>query len=261
MQKIIVFMAFILLSPAYFTFAGIEINEIMYDLKTGSDDGREWIEVYNNGSETVDFSTYKFFEAETNHKLSLVSGSAKLEPYSYVLIVSDFAKFKIDWPNLSASIFDSTFSLNNGGESIAIRNEEDLIDKYFYNTNSGGAGDGKSLQKINGAWQSATPTPGRENKITIIPKSDPLPSKKVSSNIQTVAESGVSQAYISPEIWPENNFDLSPSPTSKTHEKSSNSLISFAILPVFLSFAAGSVYFIRKKKIISKTGDDFELID
>ncbi|MEK7071654.1 MAG: lamin tail domain-containing protein, partial [Patescibacteria group bacterium] len=54
------------------------INEIMYDLKNGSDDGREWIEVYNNSDASVDLSTFKFFEADTNHKIVSVAGGENI---------------------------------------------------------------------------------------------------------------------------------------------------------------------------------------
>ena len=53
-------------------YANILINEVMYDVE-GTDTDREWIEVYNDGSESVDLSTYKLFEANTNHGLTLSS--------------------------------------------------------------------------------------------------------------------------------------------------------------------------------------------
>ena len=35
------------------------INEVMYDLE-GTDTDREWIEVYNDGAESMNLATYKF---------------------------------------------------------------------------------------------------------------------------------------------------------------------------------------------------------
>ncbi len=47
-------------------FAEVVISEIMYDV-SGSDTDREWVEVYNNSSSAVDFTSWKLFEANTNH--------------------------------------------------------------------------------------------------------------------------------------------------------------------------------------------------
>src|SRR6185369_3265286 len=91
-------------------YAGIVLNEIMYDYKTGSDDGREWVEVYNNSDTPVDISSYRFFEADTNHKLKVVQGGGSISPRGYALIVSDINKFRINYSNFSGTIFDSSFS-------------------------------------------------------------------------------------------------------------------------------------------------------
>ena len=155
----------ILFSPYAFVFANVEINEIMYDLKTGSDDGREWVEVYNNSDALVDFSPFKFFEGDTNHKMVLKQGEAKIPAGGYAIIVSDFIKFKTDHPNFQGAIFDSTFSLSNSGETLVIKNGGTTIDQVTYTSNQGGAGDGNSLQKINGLWQGTTLTPAAENKL------------------------------------------------------------------------------------------------
>src|SRR3989344_973530 len=99
----------------------IVISEIMYDLKNGSDDGREWIEVYNNSDTSVDLSTFKFFEANTNHKLISVAGEENIPSLDYALIVSNAEKFQTDWPAFSGTIFDSTFSLSNTGENLILK--------------------------------------------------------------------------------------------------------------------------------------------
>ena len=64
MRKIIVILAVIFFSTPCFVLASLEISEIMYDLKTGSDDGREWVEIFNNGSETVNLANWKI--SDTN---------------------------------------------------------------------------------------------------------------------------------------------------------------------------------------------------
>ena len=145
------------------SFASVAINEIMYDLE-GSDSGREWIEVYNSGSSSVDLSSYKFFESGTNHGLVLEQGDESLPSGGYAVIVSDKSKFMNDWPLYSGAIFDSSFSLDNTGEFLAIKDASlNISSEYTYDSALGGAGDGNSLQKVGGVWFEATPTPGAQN--------------------------------------------------------------------------------------------------
>jgi len=171
--------------------AQVILNEIMYDLP-GADTGREWVEIFNNSDAEADLSSFKFFEADTNHKLKLTQGSANIFPRGYAIIVSDPVKFKIDWPSFSGTIFDSSFSLSNDGEILAIKDENfNIIDQSIYNSAMGARGDGKSLQKISGVWIGAMPTPGTENKIAYaspflpsspVKKSEPVPVKASSEN-------------------------------------------------------------------------------
>jgi hypothetical protein len=127
MSKKVVFfcMGVLFFSSCHLAHASLSINEIMYDLKTGSDDGREWIEIYNDADAPVDLSSLRLFEADTSHKIKLVEGDAKVAAKGYAVIVSDPAKFKTDWPNLfsgsAVSIFDSSFSLNNDGELLMLQ--------------------------------------------------------------------------------------------------------------------------------------------
>ncbi|OGI57341.1 hypothetical protein A3B85_00460 [Candidatus Nomurabacteria bacterium RIFCSPHIGHO2_02_FULL_37_13] len=250
-QKIILFLSFFLFLFSYhFAFANVEINEIMYDLKTGSDDGREWVEVFNNSDAPADLSILKFFEAETNHKLKWIQGDANIPAKGYALIVSDPIKFKIDWPNFSGIIFDSSFSLSNDGEILAIKNEDLLVDQYDYKSSSGGGGDGKSLQKINGSWREAIPTPGKENKISYIPLS--LPETK--PTLKKASDKIVRQDLTTITTIPSEEIAMAP-------ENSSYSYLFIITLILLLSVGVRAVYFIRRRGVISKKGNDFEILD
>ncbi|OGI76111.1 hypothetical protein A3C67_01555 [Candidatus Nomurabacteria bacterium RIFCSPHIGHO2_02_FULL_42_19] len=255
MRKIIVILAVIFFSTPCFVLASLEISEIMYDLKTGSDDGREWVEIFNNSDSSVDFSTFKFFEGDTNHKLTLIQGDIKVGTAGYAIIVADNIKFKTDWPNFSGNIFDSSFSLSNTGEILAIKNADLVVNEFFYQSSSGGAGDGKSLQKINGAWVGAAPTPGAENKIIFTPPPAPkiVPAlSQVSAKPEQSPEKIEIPAKIEviAPILPEDNS----SPNSKA-------LLFLTIFSIFLGGSAGGVYFMRRKAIIPKIGEDFEILD
>lgn len=166
MKKIILIFLFIFFSYFHIVNA-LEITEVMYDVE-GTDTDREWIEIYNNQENSIDISTYKLFEANINHGLTLVQGEKNLSKGSYAVIVQNKDKFKIDYPSFSGIIFDSSFSLSNEGEIFSIKDGNlNVLDQVNYNVDMGANGDGKSLQKINNTMQSAIPTPGAMNTGTI----------------------------------------------------------------------------------------------
>lgn len=144
--------------------AAVSISEIMYDLD-GTDTDREWVEIYNDGTEGVDLSAWKFVEGNTNHGLVITDGSATLAPNSYAIIADKPDKFKLDWPNFTGTIFDSSFSLiNEPGEELSLKdNTLTVVNTVTYDNTVGAQGDGNSLQKINSVFVSAAPTPGAVN--------------------------------------------------------------------------------------------------
>ncbi len=253
---VLAILGIILFSPQAFVFANMEINEVMYDLKSGSDDGREWVELHNNSDKVVDLTTFKFFEGDTNHKMVLKQGDAKVPTGGYALVVSDYTKFKIDYPNLDGAVFDSTFSLSNTGETIAIKDGDSLVDQYSYTSGSGGGGNGNSLQKVNGAWTGAVPTPNAENKITVIPK---VPSPPKATQSKEVAFSKSPEPRTPEAIAPESS---TTDDFSKTDVPSGRTAYLFpAIFGIFLILASLGVFFIRKSGRETPAGDDFELLE
>ncbi|HVZ76230.1 MAG TPA: lamin tail domain-containing protein [Candidatus Paceibacterota bacterium] len=99
--------------------ASVDITYVEYDLP-GSDAGREWIEITNNGSESVDISKYRFREGGVNHKLTLVSGTSTLVAGASAYIAEDPATFASEHPGTTEAIFKSSFSLSNSGETLAL---------------------------------------------------------------------------------------------------------------------------------------------
>ncbi len=141
--------------------AQIVITEVMYDLD-GSDAGREWIEVENAGTDPVDLSSWRLFEASTNHKINAVA-TPGLPAGHFAVIADDPAKFKTDNPDFTGLLFDSVFSLGNTGETLVLRDQNMAdIDSVAYSSSMGASGDGNSLQKTSSGWISALPTPGKE---------------------------------------------------------------------------------------------------
>lgn len=173
----------------------MRVSELMYDLE-GTDTGREWIEVLNEGLSSVDLSGFKLFEANVNHGLTLYAGSAVIAPGGYAIIADTPSKFLTDWPGWSGSLFDSSFSLSNTGESLAIKNgaltEEDGVS---YTAETGAQGDGKTLSRSGTTWVPASATPGSSNAGSSPSSSDSDPEEASQAAPAIIAESPRITAY------------------------------------------------------------------
>ncbi|MEI6346106.1 MAG: lamin tail domain-containing protein [bacterium] len=150
--------------------ARIEFTEVMYD-PAGTDAGREWIEIHNTASETVDVSGLKLFEEGVNHGLKAVVGTTTLAGGQYAVIADDSAKFMVDWPAYSGTLYDSSFSLKNTGEVLVLRGKDVDEDVLTFDPMIGAAGDGNTLQKqlsVEGivSWVAVAPTPGGAPRAT-----------------------------------------------------------------------------------------------
>lgn len=183
--------------------AQLVISEVMYDLQSGPDSGREWIEVYNESGSVVDLTEWKLYENNTNHGIT-APGSSELAPGAYAVIADNAEKFKADWPLYSGPLFDSAFSLNNTGESLGLRCcGKELADKdsISYSNAVGGAGDGASLSRSGQTWVPTDPTPGQP------------PSAARASD--SVSESVPPEAQKLPEPPAAEEKQTTPAPTSE----------------------------------------------
>ncbi len=193
-----IFLLTFLLLPIV-SLANVSITEIMYDV-SGSDTGREWIEI--SADSNTDVSNWKFFEANTNHGLTLIRGSAVIPAGGAAVIADNADKFLLDYPSFTGTLFDSSFSLNNTGETIAVRNADLVdIDSVLYNPALGAAGDGNSLQKTNSVWTAAAPTPG----LAVVDDSPEGPAAPESSGDATAQSTGSATALQS--IWADAGLD------------------------------------------------------
>ncbi|HVT75280.1 MAG TPA: lamin tail domain-containing protein [Candidatus Paceibacterota bacterium] len=140
--------------------AAAAITEIMYDAP-GTDSGREWVEVQNNGLEAFDLSSWKFFEGGVNHKITAITDSI-LTAGGFAIIADNTDKFKADNPGFSGLLFDSAFSLSNEGETLSLVDEAgNQADSILYTPSLGAAGDGNTLQKTTtGEWLAAASSIG-----------------------------------------------------------------------------------------------------
>jgi hypothetical protein len=158
-------------------FASFEITEIMYDLD-GTDTDREWIEVENTGQESIDLSKWYLFSDNSKHTL-VAQGESIVPVGGYAVIAQNIPKFRIDWPNYSGLLFDSSWTgLNNESDEISLKDPDlNIISPIIFNSSMGGSGNGDSLQIIGGSWQGASPTPGlinQESQSSTNPNSDSI---------------------------------------------------------------------------------------
>ena len=154
---------FLLFSVPSALYAQVIISEIMYDL--AGTDSNEWIEVQNTSAQSIDLSTWKFFEGNSNHGLTAYQGDPNIPANGFAIIAHDPTAFKSEFAAFTGVIFDSSFSLSNTtGETLIIRDGTlSDIDSVSYTPDKGGNGDGNSLQKIGSDWDASLPTPGASN--------------------------------------------------------------------------------------------------
>lgn len=169
-------------------FAVVEISEIMYDLP-GSDSGREWIELHNTGTESIDISRWKLFENEVHHGLVAKQGTV-LVAGEYAIIADDIVKFSADWPQFKGLLFSSSFSLANTGELLVIKNASStVIESQAYDSSIGARGNGNTLNLVNATFVERAPSPGSAVSAA------PLPVKvSVDKRGNSSSKSGVSKS-------------------------------------------------------------------
>lgn len=155
------------------TNAQVIISEIFYNAE-GGDDGKEWVEIVNTGTESVPITTWRFTEADINHKIKSIVGGDELSAGEYAVIVDDVVGFQELFPSHGGMILDSSFSLSNTGEVLMLRNA-DLVDQdsVLYSKEWGANGDGNSLQLSGGEWVAGSPTPGKGGNQSVVTSDNP----------------------------------------------------------------------------------------
>jgi hypothetical protein len=177
----IVFLMLVVVAPI-FTHA-LLITEVMYDLP-GSDTGREWIEVWNNGTSSIELARMRLHDGKSGHAITSVHGNAVMLPGTYAIIVRDAIAFEEEYQSASLAIFRSPFSFNNTGATIGVRDATSrILDTITYTKSLGSDGDGNTLNRdsIGVSLVARTPSPGTSMKHTSIVapvKEKPKPKSK-----------------------------------------------------------------------------------
>ena len=200
--------------------AKLIFTEIMYD-PAGTDTGHEWVEIYNDGSVVEDLSHVTFFEEGVNHKLKPIIGTSTLEAGQYGVIAEDPDKFRLDWPSYGSGpnpspLFDSSFSLKNTGEPLALKRDGEELDFAQYDPALGGQGDGQSLQREStSSWSARLATPG-SGLASASSSSTPLSSTSpISTDVQptdTISSTDIPQIIpgVSPVLSTAKVFPVEP---------------------------------------------------
>ena len=189
-----VFIIIFALSPIV-TNAKVILTEIMYDPE-GTDTGREWVEIYNDGDGDVDLSTVRLNENGINHTFkSFNTPTAILGAGKYAIVADNPEKFQLDYTNYSDLLIDSAFSLNNTGETIAIVDAEgNVIDTVAYSSEWGAGGNGNSLQKRGYIWIPGEVTLAKENVTVPADESDETGGDTTNSTTTTSSSGSGSSA-------------------------------------------------------------------
>ncbi len=163
----------------------VYISEIMYDPQ-GSDTSREWVEIYNDTNNAIDFTSWKLFESGTNHGIVSYSGGTTVQAGGYAVIADNPVKFLTDFPNYQGVLYDSSFSLSNSGEQLILKDGTgSTIDTFTYVPSVGGNDDGSTLSKIEGTWTRGIATPGAINQVSGVAMSS---SASSTENQVTIAQ-------------------------------------------------------------------------
>ena len=128
----------------------LKITELMPNA-VGSDEGNEFIEIFNPNEVDINLSNYIFYVGDNY-------SHAYLFPSETILKANEYVKFSND---------EIDFTLVNTTSSVSLFGIDNiLIDKTIAYLNPQ---DGMSWALIDGAWQYTNqPTPGLENKISLV---------------------------------------------------------------------------------------------
>lgn len=156
------FILFVFLSPVLVGAAATDIliTEINYD-PSGADGDKEWIEIYNSGTESATLvggssgSSWKLYDGSNhNFSTSASKGSMTLGSGEYAVVVQDDGEFISKYPDYSGSIIKSSGmslgnSLHDDEETVALRigTSGSLWSQIKYKKSWGGSGNGRTLEK------------------------------------------------------------------------------------------------------------------
>ncbi|UCD49231.1 MAG: lamin tail domain-containing protein [Phycisphaerales bacterium] len=111
---------------------GVCISEIMYhpyhSLSGAEQTGREWIELFNSGTEAVNLRGWQFSDG-----VYFTFPNIVLEAGAYLVVAADVDFFRTKHPNVSTVVGGWADWLSNSGEIVELRNEAGaIVDRLEY---------------------------------------------------------------------------------------------------------------------------------
>ena len=170
-------------------FDSLVINEIMYAPTTGT--GKEWFELYNKSSNSVNLANWKWKDATTSQH-TITTQAINIPPGGFVVICEDSAAVKLFYPNNPGVYIQSVgwSALNNTGDNLVLFNSTGtIIDSITFISSWGGSANNKSMERISyiaptnqqSNWgtcvSSVGATPNKVNSLT--PKPNDLALNKI----------------------------------------------------------------------------------
>lgn len=145
--KYYIVLATIIFSWANFAYANLEITSVMYDPE-GTDTNREWIKLYNDGSEVINIisgktnSAWRFGDGENGETLHYISGEINIGPGEYAILASDKDTYISEY-SYSGLIADTSMSLNNTNGVVKIwdgSSPRNVVASFEYTADSSNSG-------------------------------------------------------------------------------------------------------------------------
>ncbi len=137
-------------------YANVVFNEIAW-MGTSTSSGNEWIELYNNGNSSVDFSGWSIMSGDNNLSFNL-SGSISAGGF-YLIERTDDTTLSSITADLVANF---GYGLSNSGETLILKNNLGESVNTLSFSSGWPAGDNdtnQTMQLIGSNWITADPTP------------------------------------------------------------------------------------------------------
>ena len=131
--------------PLWAADADVVLNEVLAN-EPGGSTSREWVELYNAGSEPVDLGGWLFIDGTAPDTTVLPEGT-EIDPFGYVLVCRDTTSFLDFWVErpLWGGLVEADMSLANGGDSVSVVDESGAVRGFRWTFD---AGDSLSFQKL-----------------------------------------------------------------------------------------------------------------
>jgi hypothetical protein len=239
--------------------ATVTITEVMYN-PAGSDAGREWIELYNNGSESVEITSGQKGWKVSDGSNHILAQALTVPPGGFVIIATNPATFRAQYGN-ALFVVKSALNLTNTSGTLSLLDaRREVVDTVSYTKDLGGFEDGTSLHRVGSTFAPDVPNPGVA-PAPGVPKSAP-PAQKTTAPTVAAAKIQPKETVVEQHARTIDKSDLSAASTLSqqgTKTKESNSLAPvqeqrslfwhyILALTALMVFGVASVWYIRSEQ-------------